>query len=218
EALRRAVHDGGVEFRGDVPAIAQVEWTGDPAVVDDITIPLGGGVQGGMERLGHLLCLEDAHIAGHQDVEGPHDRLRRVSRGGKEVDHLAEGMDAGVGPAAGRGGRAGAGQLVEGVLDDVLHRPEPRLPLPAAELGPIVAERQLDIPHRNAARRRPAVTQASTADRSSSVSAIWTALVAAPFRRLSLTHQKSRVLGRLKSGRIRPTKTSSLPAASAAKG
>ena len=59
-------------------------------------------------------------------------------------------------------------------------------------------------------------TWAGTSSRS--FSAICTALVAAPLRRLSLTHQKSRVLGRLRSWRMRPTKTSSLPAATAARG
>ena len=49
---------------------------------------------------------------------------------------------------------------------------------------------------------RPSVT---------SNSAICTALVAAPLRRLSLTHQKARPLGQERSSRIRPMKVSSRP-------
>ena len=43
--------------------------------------------------------------------------------------------------------------------------------------------------------------------------AIWTALVAAPLRRLSATHQRLRPFSTEKSRRMRPTKTSSLPSA-----
>ena len=43
--------------------------------------------------------------------------------------------------------------------------------------------------------------------------AICTALVAAPLRKLSATIHKFRVLGRVKSRRIRPTKTASFPSA-----
>ena len=43
--------------------------------------------------------------------------------------------------------------------------------------------------------------------------AIWTALVAAPLRRLSATHQRLRPFLTEKSRRMRPTKTSSLPSA-----
>ena len=69
-----------------------------------------------------------------------------------------------------------------------------------------------------ATRQRQVQASAAAGTSLSSSSAICTALVAAPLRRLSLTHQKSRALGRCRSWRIRPTKTSSVPAASAARG
>ena len=54
--------------------------------------------------------------------------------------------------------------------------------------------------------------------RSTSSSAIWTALVAAPLRRLSETIQRSSARSLPGSRRMRPTKTSSRPAASIAIG
>src|SRR5712691_1295087 len=58
--------------------------------------------------------------------------------------------------------------------------------------------------------REPAI-QAATARRSSSNSAIWMALSAAPLRRLSLTTKRTRPFATVGSRRMRPTRTSSIP-------
>ena len=169
-----------------------------------------------MERLRHLPGLQDAQVAGQERVERLDEDLRRVARRREEMDDLAQGVDPGVGPAAGGGGRPGLGQLLDGRLERLLDGPQSRLALPAVEVGSVVGEGQLEIPHGTPGRpglrcaamgRRGA--QARAGSSLSSSSAIWTALVAAPLRRLSLTHQKRSTLGRLRSRRIRPTKTSS---------
>ena len=64
---------------------------------------------------------------------------------------------------------------------------------------------------------RPTV-RAPISPRACSSSAIWTALSAAPLRRLSPTIQRLSVRSLLASRRMRPTKTSSLPSASEAIG
>src|SRR5208337_423911 len=159
-------------------------------------------------------------------------------RRGEEMNHLPERVDARVGPAAGGRRRPSLGQHKDGILERLLNGPEPGLALPAVEVSAIVTEDQLDVPHdpdgsptaggkiwrkASSSRRRRSFSASFrphelAGSSLSSSSAIWTALVAAPLRRLSLTHQKSSTLERLRSWRIRPTKTSSRPAASAAKG
>ena len=101
------------------------------------------------------------------------------------------------------------------------HGPCPTLVQAAArarrDLRPYCVERRLalDVPHEaspapfGAARRERAFTQ----PRSRRVSAISTAFVAAPLRRLSLTTQKAMPRWTEGSVRTRPTYTSSVPAA-----
>ena len=138
------------------------------------------------------------------------------------MDDLAQRHEPGVGAAA---GVASAGlrpvSCSIAVFEYLLDGPLTGLTLPAVEVGAVVAEGQLDVPHgrqRSPLRGQEPAHGQDRARASSSSSAIWTALVAAPLRRLSLTHQKRRALGRLRSWRMRPTKTSSVPAAAAARG
>src|SRR5690606_3236945 len=108
-----------------------------------------------------------------------------------------------------------------------LHGALLRLKLPTAEIGPVVSKSKANVAHsrgrshapshsiiklRGAESRRLATVRytATFRDDLTSSSAICTAFVAAPLRRLSLTHQKAMPLALLMSSRMRPTNTSSL--------
>ena len=134
-------------LRGHVPAIAKLERAGDRAVVDDVAISLGPGVERGVEGLGHLPGIEHPHVARQQRVECPHEDLGRMPRRSEEMDDLPQGVDPGIGPAAGRRGRPGLGQALDRRLERLLNGPQPRLALPAVEIGAVVTEGQLDVPH-----------------------------------------------------------------------
>ena len=91
----------------DVPAIAQLERAGDRAVVDHVPVPLRPGVERRVERLGHLPASRTRRSRGRSRVQGLDEDLRRVARRREEMDDLAQGVDPGVGPAAGGGRSAG---------------------------------------------------------------------------------------------------------------
>src|SRR5262249_62251706 len=137
-----------------------------------------------------------------------------VGRYGVETDHLAEGRGPGIGPGAGVDAHARrAGQGGNGGFEGFLDRAVAGLRLPAVEIAAVIGEDQLHIAHdqgkcyfRGSRLRR------------TSTSAICTALVAAPLRRLSATTHKFRPLATVGSRRTRPTKTSSRPSAASASG
>ena len=58
-----------------MPAIAKLERTGDRAVVDDVAVALGPGVQGRVKGLGSFAGIEHADIGGQQGVQGSNERL-----------------------------------------------------------------------------------------------------------------------------------------------
>ena len=205
-----------------MPGVTAPERTGHPAVVDHVTIPLRTRVQRRVKGLGNLVHSQHANIRRHQSIQRFLKSFKGVLRDGQEVTHLTHRMHSRVGSAAGRAGRSGARELADRRFHAFLHGSKSRLLLPAMKLGAVVADRQLDVAHgwREEAlawsllRLSPHTPEGWSLATSS---AICTAFVAAPFRKLSLTHQKSRTLGRSPC-LIRPTNTSSFPAAAAARG
>ena len=79
-------------------------------------------------------------------------------RVGVEVGDLADGVDAGVGAAAGVNAHLlGAGELPQRGFERLLHGAETGLRLPAVEVGAVVAEGEFEVTHkvnRSAATRR----------------------------------------------------------------
>jgi hypothetical protein len=80
-------------------------------------------------------------------VEGAPQHVEGQGRFAAEVDDLADGVDAGVGAAAGVDAQALAGEALNGFLQHLLHGAQPRLHLPAVEVGAVVAQRQSEVPH-----------------------------------------------------------------------
>ena len=115
------------------------------------------------------------------------------------MNDLSQCVHTGIGTSAGGRNRAAPRQPIKRVFEDFLDRSQPILALPAVKVGAVIGKGQLDVTHREGSKnhRRPGSHTTGTAGTSSrSFSAICTAFVAAPFRRLSLTHQKSSELGR----------------------
>ncbi len=74
----------------------------------------------------------------------------------EEMDDLAEGVDAGVSPATGVAVGDSAGELAEGVFEGLLDRAEAGLTLPAVEVGAVVGEGELEVPHERRGGKRNA--------------------------------------------------------------
>ena len=116
---------------------------------------------------------------------------------------------------------AHAGQLLEGLLEDLLNGPQSRLALPAVEVGAVVGEGQLDVPHRIEAIAR--TTQPAGSDRHRrQLEQLLGDLHGVGGRALAEVvadaPEQEGVGPAAGPGRMRPTKTSSLPAAAAASG
>ena len=100
---------------------------------------------------GAAASREDSHVVREQRVQRPLQRLLLEGARQIEGDHLAEGVDAGVGPPRGRDAHGlAARETRERLLEHALDRARPGLPrldLPAGEVGPVVRERQAVTRH-----------------------------------------------------------------------
>src|SRR5262249_43381868 len=140
EPLTGSIHGGAVQRYWDVPTVAELERTGDPPVVNHGPIPLRSGIQGGMEGLWHLPGIQHPDVPRQQRIQRPDESLGRMARGGQDMDDLAQRMHPRVGASAGSRARTHAGQLLQGVLEDLLNGPQPGLALPTVEGRTVVAE------------------------------------------------------------------------------
>ena len=209
-----------------MPAIGAGEHVADRPVVDHVPVAFSHRVADGVKTLGHVVGLQHGHVARQLGVKRPLQYVGRQTVLGPKTDDLPQRVYAGVGTAAGDGADTLAGDLLQRRLQHALHRFSPRLDLPAGVGGTVIGQDELDGSHGRAGDAKcPRGTQPAgvvdlpmlNVDRrpllryalSASSSAICTALVAAPLRRLSLTHQKARPLGLERSSRIRPMNTSS---------
>lgn len=145
QGARGFAHGADVEVRGDVPGDAAKEGVGEGAVVDEVSVALGFGVERGVEGLGDFLGAGDADVGGEGGVEGAEEDLGRVSGGGVEMDDLGEGVDAGVGASAGGDGRGVSEEGFEGLFEDELDGAAVALALPPAEVGAVVTDGELDV-------------------------------------------------------------------------
>src|SRR5713101_8968511 len=80
-------------------------------------------------------------------IQGSNQHIRRMVSRRVKVDDLADGMNAGVGSAAGVGMDSFAGEFGDGGFQSLLHGSKPRLGLPAEEVGAVVAQGQLNVAH-----------------------------------------------------------------------
>ena len=144
----RLAHGSLVERRMNVPAISKLKRAGDRPVVDHVAVPLRFRVERGVKSLGLFLGIEDTNVARHERVERPHECRRSMARDGEEVDDLAERMNPRIRTTAGGCDCLSARQLAERRFEDLLNGPQARLALPTVKVSAIVAEGELDVPHR----------------------------------------------------------------------
>ena len=93
-----------------------------------------------MEAGRRLLEAEDSDVLGQDGVEGPEQDRVGEGEGAPEAGHLAEGVDAGVGPSGAVDGDLFPGHPEQGLLQDALDGAVAGLALPAAEVRAVVAE------------------------------------------------------------------------------
>jgi hypothetical protein len=139
---RRPAHGAGVEAVATVVAVAAHEQVGHLAVVDDVAVELAQRVAVGVEVVVYFLGGAHDDIGRQAGVDGAKEDGGGQGRVGAEVDDLADGVDAGVGAAAGVDPDALlAGQVGDGLFEGLLHGAQARLSLPAVEVGAVVGQR-----------------------------------------------------------------------------
>ncbi len=119
-------------------AVAAQEQVRHLAIVDDVAIQLPFRVAVGVERLRHVGGIAHHHVRRQMGVERTHDHVSCQVRFDVEVDDLADGVNAGVGAAAGVDANALLGQRENGVFERFLHGAEAGLRLPAVKVGAVV--------------------------------------------------------------------------------
>jgi len=93
------------------------------------------------------------------------------------MDHLAERMDAGIGPSGADDVQRNLGELLQRLLQRILDRSSARLLLPAAESAALIFDRQGD-PHSSGRRERKQRYQADQQQRHQHVVAAGEAAIA----------------------------------------
>ena len=150
----------------DVPAIPKLERVGDRAVVDHVAVALRLRVERRVEGLRHFL---GGRARGRRGAR-VHSRPGRTSRS-SGARRSGSGRPV---PARGlrrRSGRwrsspAGRRSTARGRLRGLLNGPQARLALPAVKVGAVVAEGELDVPHRERRRSPEAMPALRPPDRS----------------------------------------------------
>ncbi len=127
------------------PAVHQRHTVG--AGVERVVIHALEGQETCMEAVVHRFGPLQRDAGRQEGVDAAHPGKRFPRQAGVDVDHLAERMHAGVGAARHRGHHAAAGELLDGVLEPVLHRIAVRLRLPAGEGGAVIVEAEGNAGH-----------------------------------------------------------------------
>ena len=142
-------HRRDVERPANVPAIAKLKRTGERAVVDHVSVAFGPGVRASRERPGVVRGHRArGHRRGNRAFKARTNRLGRVARSCQEMDRLRQRVHAGVGAAARRSWRLVRRSTASALLRGPAESFAGRLALPAVEVGAVVGESELDVPHR----------------------------------------------------------------------
>src|SRR5207244_504754 len=180
ERLRRLAHRLDIESVPAVVAIAPEERTRNRPVVDEVAVKFPLGVAVGIECLGYIPGFRKYDICGKVGIDGPKQDVRSVARIGVEIHHLSNGVYSRVGSAAGWHALS-------------LRRAWPctgRKYTPFEDSGR--ATQQQSVAKSTRFLLRTTDYGLRSQFRCTRTSAIWTALVAAPLRRLSATTHRLR--------------------------
>ena len=107
-----------------------------------------------MERRRHLLGLLQPNVLGQKIVYGIGQLFRGDAGLPVKVEHLASGMNPGIGAAGAMDGDRASQQLRKGLLNLLLYRGRVLLPLPATVLRTVVFT-DSPVPHATAPKCRP---------------------------------------------------------------
>ena len=116
----------------------------DLPVVDYVAIALTNGVIRGMEALGRFGHLQHGDVIRQVGVERAQQHFRRQRRVGAEPNHLAQGVNPGVGPAAGQHAHPLPGDFGDGIFQRFLNGGLAELILPAGVGRAVVGDGELE--------------------------------------------------------------------------
>ena len=114
------------------------------SVDDAVPVVSPGGAAPGVELLGYLAGGNNTDVFRQVVVHGRRDHVGPVRGAGDEIDHLPDGMGAGVGATGSPYPGALAGEAVEGFFQFSLDRRDVGLKLKAGVLGAFVGDHQGD--------------------------------------------------------------------------
>src|SRR3989338_706422 len=228
KALRRSPHARDAEGTADVVDVGPLEREHRRTDHKGIPVAFTHGLALRMEALRRLVDPADRDIRRQQAVDRALQFLTRDRRTGFEMRHLRVRVHPGIRPPA----PDDTHLLLENAPERFLEGPLDcrllcavccvlsawcwalvALNLPSRIPRPVVRDGELEGSHETCL--SPVTCHLS---RLMSNSAIWTALVAAPLRRLSPLTHSARPCATVSSRRMRPTSTSSRPAASNGRG
>ena len=118
-----------------------------PPVVDQVAIMFAFGAISRMKIGRDFAHVEHGDIVRQHGVQRFLQNCSATSRLGAEAGHLAQGVDAGVGPSAGREPHLFSGDLLEGRFERYLDRFAIRLDLPAEIVGAVVSDGEFERSH-----------------------------------------------------------------------
>ena len=115
QTLARLVHQIGIDCFVVVTDATAKDGLPVVVVVDDVAVATGGGAEAGMEPLVHLLDPAHGDVRRQVGVEAQGPGPFGAIRIGIEVDHLAGGVDTGIGAPCALDGDGVIGDPAEGL-------------------------------------------------------------------------------------------------------
>ena len=138
---RRRRPDGvQVQRLPHVPGGASAPRRAHEMAPDGVAVDLPARGEARVEVRRGLGDLDQRDVRRQDRVQAAQQAVRRHGLHQVEADHLAVGVNAGVGPAGGPHEDAFAQHLVDRVLDDALDGAPPVLALPTRKVGPVVLD------------------------------------------------------------------------------
>ncbi len=110
EHLGSPAHGGNIEFPVNVPDLVPEDGRGHGTVQDAISVNLSDRTEAGVKVSGNLFGRKDADVRGEETVQRRGKGCCGNFARGLEVCDMAQGMNAGIGPAGGSGLRVLSGQ------------------------------------------------------------------------------------------------------------
>jgi hypothetical protein len=141
----RTTHGGNVEPAAAEMRVPSHKHITDGTVVNDIPVQLAPCVSVGVEFLQDVLGMTNDHVVRQVRVNCADEGFRSIGAIAMEIYHLPDSMDTGIRPTAGVDANGVVQKGGDRLFENFLNSSKARLCLPAVEIGPVVAQRQLEV-------------------------------------------------------------------------